>query len=712
MQSWVRVEVTNLNPRVVTSDATTMKIEGKITNISDRKIEGVEVRFERYDTVTSESALTSAITQPHANDGIYWTEFAKVADSLVPGQSVDFQLDVPLAAKDSHSLMLSKPGVYPLMVNVNGTPDYGKRAKLGTANTVLPVLAPPGGQQPVRQGAPAVTLLWPIADTPNVVGSDGNKIITLDDALAASLAPGGRLFRLVDALDLGLPPTAPAAQSLCLAIDPDLLTTVEAMARGYQVSTGGGLVAGKGADAAKVWLDKLRTVAAGRCVMALPYSDADLVALSRAGLPGLVSAAVGRDPAVDPAPTFQRLLPGAILVPDVVWPINGLVDQPTAANLVASGIKTLLLDPTSTQSGAPTGPVRLAVGGTTTPLAVPIDPLISSAYHAFGSVPASNTPDMQATLAAMVFRGEPQTAGQTVLIAPPTRWDVSTADLSTLLGTTQRLVSAGLMQPKRLAELSATTGPELSVSVNYPVAASAAEIPPSVISDLRTAWNTQQDLISSMHPDPAQPHPIDPKQLMAPELVGLLRGSSGAWRGNQPGAEAAIDAANQQLESVRQQVLIAVPPGTVTLTSSSDSSLPLSLSNHLPVAVEVQVTLSETAGLRTGAVNVRQVPPTGSSPLLVPAQVNRTGKFSVDVRISTPGGTPLGAVDPVRLQLRSTQFGTITSYVTGAAGILLVVLMVVRIVRRIRAARVAPAPPVAAAGTVHKVGAQGDPTVG
>jgi hypothetical protein len=258
----VRVEVTNLSPRVVTSDTTTVKIEGRITDISDRKIEGADVRFERYDNVTSENALTSAITQPHANDGIYFTQFATVADTLAPGQSVNFQFDVPLAGKDS--LMLSKPGVYPLMVNVNGTPDYGNRAKLGTANTLLPVLQPPGGQQPVRPGAPGVTLLWPIADTPTVVGSDGNKIILRDDALAASLAPGGRLFRLVDAVESGLPPGASAAQSLCLAIDPDLLTTVEAMSRGYQVSTGNGLVAGKGADAAKVWLDKLRTVAACR----------------------------------------------------------------------------------------------------------------------------------------------------------------------------------------------------------------------------------------------------------------------------------------------------------------------------------------------------------------------------------------------------------------------------------------------------------------
>jgi hypothetical protein len=443
--------------------------------------------------------------------------------------------------------------------------------------------------------------------------------------------------------------------------------------------------------------------------MALPYSDADLVALSRAGLPGLVSAAVGRDPAADPALTFQRLLPGSQPVPDVVWPINGLVDQPTAANLVAGGTKILLLDPTSMRSAAPTGPVRLTLGGATTSLAVPIDPLTSSAFHAFGTV-AGNTPDMQTTLAAMVFRGQARTPGQNALIAPPRRWDPSTADLRTLLDTTQLLVSAQLMQPKSLAQFTAPpTGPEPSVPVNYPVAANAAEIPPSVTSDLRTAWNTHQDLISSMHPDPAQPRPIDPKQLMAPELVGLLRGSSGAWRGNQAGAGAAIDAVNQQLDSVQQQVEIFVPSGTVTLTSSSDSSLPLSLSNHLPVAVDVQVTLSETAGLRTGAVSVRQVPPTGSSPLSVRAQVNRTGKFSVDVRISTPGGTPLGAIPggPVRLQLKSTQFGTITSYVTGAAGVLLVVLIAVRIMRRIRAARVARVAPSASAGTVEKVGAQG-----
>jgi hypothetical protein len=82
------------------------------------------------------------------------------------------------------------------------------------------------------------------------------------------------------------------------------------------------------------------------------------------------------------------------------------------------------------------------------------------------------------------------------------------------------------------------------------------------------------------------------------------------------------------------------------------------------------------------------VPPLGRLQLRVNAQLSRSGQFSVEARLTTLAGAQLGPVS--RLQLRSTAYGTITLWLTGIAGALLVILAVRRITRRIRAARARP----------------------
>ena len=48
-----------------------------------------------------------------------------------------------MRSTDEPSLDISEPGVYPLLVNVNGTPDYGEPARLDDARFLLPVLGVP-----------------------------------------------------------------------------------------------------------------------------------------------------------------------------------------------------------------------------------------------------------------------------------------------------------------------------------------------------------------------------------------------------------------------------------------------------------------------------------------------------------------------------------------------------------------------------------------
>ena len=86
-------------------------------------------------------------------------------------------------------------------------------------------------------------MLWPLADRPRLaagVPGGTTPVRLIDDDLATSLAAGGRLDTLLSAADFATsPPVDPGGQvrsALCLAVDPDLLVTVNAMTRGYVVN--------------------------------------------------------------------------------------------------------------------------------------------------------------------------------------------------------------------------------------------------------------------------------------------------------------------------------------------------------------------------------------------------------------------------------------------------------------------------------------------
>lgn len=101
-------------------------------------------------------------------------------------------------------------------------------------------MVPPDTSKPV-----GLTLLWPIADRPRLAaGAPGGTtpIRFIDDDLATSLAPGGRLDTLLSAIEFAtgpqVDPDGNVRLATCLAVDPDLLVTVNAMTGGYVVNDG------------------------------------------------------------------------------------------------------------------------------------------------------------------------------------------------------------------------------------------------------------------------------------------------------------------------------------------------------------------------------------------------------------------------------------------------------------------------------------------
>ncbi|MFZ0873741.1 MAG: DUF6049 family protein, partial [Pseudonocardiaceae bacterium] len=300
-----RVDLSSVSPRMVTATSgPVLRVTGSVVNIGDQPITKLAVRLQRDEPVNSDDAAARALAgdaeAPHV------TRFQPLPVDLAPGQSSPFTLAVPLrGGTDLESLQITEPGVYPVLVNLNGKPDAGGVARLASVPLLLPVLgipsASPGGPPGPVLAAPSqpapLTVLWPLAAAPDRLPSEPGEPMLLHsdragtDPLAADVAPGGRLDGLLGALEQSVPPGSPLGSAVCVAVDPLLLETLDGMTHGYRVAHPGGISDGTGSRDARTWLDRLRTAVQGRCVLPLPYADADLVALSRAGLTDLEALA-------------------------------------------------------------------------------------------------------------------------------------------------------------------------------------------------------------------------------------------------------------------------------------------------------------------------------------------------------------------------------------------------------------------------------------
>ena len=252
---FLSIRVDGVTPDVVsTSSEPIVTVVGTVTNVGDRPVREVVARLERAPAVAVPAELRSNL----AADGQFQPvgEFVSVTTQLDRGQAAGFRFAFPLRSAAVPSLGIEEPGVYPLLVNVNGTPDYGEPARLDARRFLLPVAGVPAdplnssGNPVADVVAPdttkpvAVTMLWPLADRPRLapgVPGGTNPVRLMNDDLAVSLAPGGRLDTLLGAAEFATSPGAidPATgvdKLLCLAIDPDLLVTVNAMTAGYVVA--------------------------------------------------------------------------------------------------------------------------------------------------------------------------------------------------------------------------------------------------------------------------------------------------------------------------------------------------------------------------------------------------------------------------------------------------------------------------------------------
>jgi hypothetical protein len=218
------------------------------------------------------------------------------------------------------------------------------------------------------------------------------------------------------------------------------------------------------------------------------------------------------------------------------------------------------------------------------------------------------------------------------------------------------------------------------VAVAYPVRASAAEIPGSVVKGLLAERDDIERLRAASTYEPGVG--ANPALVFDPLLRGLLRGASSAWRADSGAAAANAAAVSSRISELVGSVRVLEPPGPYSL-GTRDAPILLTVANGLPVTMTVQVDLASVGGgLRVSSVPVQRVPPLGRVQVRVDAEVTRSGTFPVEAAVRTPDGGALGP--PTRLQVRSTVYGVVTVWLTVVAGVALVILAGYRIVRRIR----------------------------
>ena len=665
------LEVDSMTPRVITSNTPELTVSGTITNIGDRRVDDIRVKVQRGEPVESDKELTGLA---RLNTDSASSPFVDVAGSLERGDRKSFKVTVAARGQEQ-SLALSEPGVYPALVNVNGRQEYSGQARLAAVSLPLPVLSVPGGKTAKPKAAkPGVTFVWPIMDTqPRRLPTTDGQVVLTDDSLAESLTVGGRLFGLVNAVSTAAATNSTLLHSMCFAVDPDLLETVDAMTHGYKVhSSGGRLVAGEGREVAGDWLDRLRELTRGQCVVAVPYADADLVALSRSGAFDLSQLSLASS-------IVSSLLTPVQPAKGLYWPTGGAFDQRTLVDLASIGPATVLADPGHLRRVTGKAPYQLTGLQTVHPVrALAFDPLVSRSLQ-----PKAGSSALQNGLAALAFRTlfDPRGSDQ-VIVAPPRRWTASEEELGTYLGLAQQLFAGSYANPQSLMQVTSGANQGSAAGMTYTPQDSVREVPRTVTTDVVRINRMKRDLLAAMPDDNTSK--VVPNQLLAPLQYGLLRGVSTAWRGHTDRATATVEYVDHQVAELCSKVVVKNPGRPLSL-ASGDSPIPLNVYNGLPVTIDVRVELTASAGLRPRRFTDIRIPAQSSNSPLVPAEVIRAGRFTVDATLTTQGGTTLGSA--ARLELTSTSYGVITIAITGVAGGVLVVLVAFRLFRRVRTAR-------------------------
>jgi hypothetical protein len=680
----------------------TLTVRGRLSNLSDETASGLTVQllvsrtkigsrgeFDQFaDDATAQAPLDAfapaeeQVTLPH--------------DELNPGDRENFTITVPI-----DDLQLPETWqVYEMTIVASADTALG-HVPVGRLHTFLP-WAPvglSGTGDPTR-----VAWVWPLVDRPH--RSDGGA--WMDDDLAASLAPDGRLGRLLAAGDAAVhqqppPPPSPrhtldgkkhrptkqakpkpVIQSVPItwAVDPALIDDATSMRRGYTVRTSSGTQAGSGKAAAVQWLDQLKQDVSTTEYFGVPYADPDVTAAAHAGL--------GSD--VQYASTQGNLILGKALGPSPLpyaWPPDGFADQRTLDTFFAAGETTVVLDdaalpPIGGQpSETPSAHAQLTAQ-TEGFQALLSDGTLNRVVDD-GAQPGADSPlDVQRLLSELLMiQAERPFDQRSLVITPDRRWDPTASYATALLADSGKVPWVDPIPLSAVAHTPVYTAVKRGL-LDYPATERDLQLGRnylSGISRIKHLVDTFTDVVAPVTTTQATTDPT-----VASFKDGVLRLLSTAWRTDPVLAAAASGDLSDVVQHTMNQVHIASRGSSLVTLTSHSGTVPVTVANDLdvPVQVVVKVQPDQHLVVRSGRA-VQTIPPHRQLPVDIHATAQTSGVFGLTVQLTTKSGRPYGA--PVPLRIRSTAYGTTALLITGGATAVLLLTVIVRLIRRARAAR-------------------------
>ncbi|WP_426721543.1 hypothetical protein [Corynebacterium auriscanis] len=622
-------------PRVQGNTAT---FHLRITNNRTTAITNPTVSFAWREAAQIESLRIAQL----ANLGEYPRQSPAVAlqGSIEPGQSRDITVEVlgsdatrgqPSNIAQGDRVVLNapgllQPGAHPVVFNVGGTitgddTPEGPVGSLAVTRTAVSVASD-------KKEAPTpVTMLWPLAaQTAAVSGTTGDAptpapLYLRNENLAKELGTGGRLRGLLDAYrdTTSGQEGRELRAATCLAIDPELIDTVERMTHGYRVGPkapeavqeqrrlrdswgellGGdedNSVEGTGVAAAKAWLKDLRELVKGGCSVALPYAGADINAVAATGNDWLGVQAFGTG-----AQTIKRVL-GVVPQQNIVVPSSGYV-APESVPMLAAGVTQGIDVDSSTrfeavQSGLPVLPAAGAV------TALVADNTVNQTRPARPVEPGTGGPDGQGSTEAQQVANIDNSWNQRITRLATQQNSEPSGQQGGLSG--QQSGEQGGQQGGLSSQQSGPGAPAASTAPTASTAPAGHQFTTVAFSGnlgtLLRATGATPEVAPYSNPDSRYP---------------LEQDSSAARMGT---ALAGLD-----LEIARQQPVLAVPPANWGVTEEEARAVLQNLSGHLANDSASPAPLSRIAeprgelkdqDLASGAATVPYGDPGASSPAL------------------------------------------------------------------------------------------------
>ncbi|MFI6484487.1 DUF6049 family protein [Nonomuraea sp. NPDC050663] len=640
---WVKA----FTPDVPTSPTTPITISGTLTNRGTTPLQGTQIRLRTSNQrFTGRAELESYQSGQLVSRDVAWTAGSVTLSAPVePGATVSWQTQITPA-----QLTLSQFGVYPLSIQAfdswSGTEIDIWRSFL----TYAPANAP-------KLPKTKLAFALPIIDEPH----RSDKTTFTDDELRTSITDKGRLGRL-----LKLAQTAP--KTATWFVEPGILDDVQSMADTYSVLVKGNPESKAGAPEATAWLNSLSAALAGVPVVAVPYSDPDLVALAHNGLDKQTGVAIETG-----AASAASLLKRSDISTTANWPAAGLLDADALDVLSIAKVDTVLLSPENLPASqqlltTPDAAATLdTVGGSVTAL-VP-DPVLSHTLEPDTAVAGSTLAAKHRFIAetAIIASETPATA-KSLVVAPTRRWDPNAAHVTALMKAASSLPWLA-MSPLDSIEPVRNSPPRGPLT--YTDANASTELGKAYLDQVKQVAHDAQLTAQ-----------VTTSLKFSGFETSILRLTSAGWRKRLRAAESARKTVAKGVAGKLDDVLVPSVDRPRAL-AGNNGWVPISVTNGTPndIALRLVVTADKTDELSIGDYpDELNIGAGQSGTIQVPMEVKTAADTTVSVQLQTRDGLAYGS--PYKLTIRTTGYTGIALVIVGAALVVMLAAVVMRVLRR------------------------------